>query len=239
MKDVRQNKKNQIAAQLRKQVLTLALAPGAALDEAALSEQCGLSRTPLREVFQRLAGEGYLNLETNRGASVSSMDVETMRAFFQCAPMVYAAISRLATEQATPAQIDTLKKIQKRFEQSVRKDAAGDMAMHNHHFHEQLGVMSASPYLKPSLGRLLIDHTRMSHRFYRADRKASRKRVLEACSQHDQMIDSIANRTPAITVDLTLQHWELSRYEIDKYVQPDPLPLDALDAHSEVAQNEI
>lgn len=234
MKEGRQNKKELAAQHLQKQVLTLALAPGAALDEVLLSEQYGLSRTPLREVFHRLAGEGYVNLETNRGASVSSMDVETMRAFFQCAPMIYAAISRLATEQGTTAQIGELKTIQRRFSQSLRKNAAGDMAMHNHRFHEQLGIMSASPYLKPSLGRLLIDHTRMSHRFYNTNQSSSRQRVLEACEQHDQMIESISNRTPAITVDLTLQHWELSRNEIDKYVQPDPLPVDALETPAEV-----
>ena len=234
MQKGRHNKKNQVAAQLRKQVLTLAFAPGAVLDEALLSEQYGLSRTPLREVFQRLAGEGYLNLETNRGASVSSMDFDTMRAFFQCAPMVYAAIARLATEQATLGQINDIKKIQQRFSQSVRTDSAEDMAMHNYRFHEQLGVMSASPYLKPSLERLLIDHTRMSHRFYRTDREDSLKRVREACDQHEQMIESISNRTPAVTVELTLQHWELSRYEIDKYVQPDPLPADALESPAEV-----
>lgn len=234
MKDGRRHNKEHIATELQKQVLTLELAPGAALDEALLSEQFGLSRTPLREVFQKLAGEGYINLETNRGASVSSMDFDTMRAFFQCAPMVYAAIARLATEQATPSQIEKLKKIQQRFTQSVKRNAISDMAMHNHRFHEQLGVMSASPYLQPSLGRLLIDHTRMSHRFYRTEKQTSHKRVSEACDQHDQMIESITNRTAAITVDLTLQHWELSRYEIDKYVQPDPLPIDAFDIPAEV-----
>ena len=235
MKDGRQNKKEQVVSHLQQQVLTLEIAPGAALDEALLSKQYGLSRTPLREVFQRLAGEGFVSLETNRGASVSSMDFDTMRAFFQCAPMVYAAIARLATEQASLAQIADLKKIQVQFSQSVKADAAGDMAMHNHRFHEQLGVMSASPYLIPSLGRLLIDHTRMSHRFYRTDRQSSRHRVQEACDQHDQMIESIVNRTPAVTVDLTLQHWELSRYEIDKYVQPDPLPIDVIESPAEAS----
>jgi len=234
MKVGRQNKKEQAAADLQMKVLTLAIVPGAALDEAVLSMEYGLSRTPLREVFQRLAGEGYVNLETNRGASVSSMDVETMRAFFQCAPMVYASIARLATEQATPAQIIELKKIQHRFRDSVERDVTGDMALLNHRFHEQLGYMAASPYLTPSLGRLLIDHTRMSHRFYQSGGAASRKRVLEACDQHDQMIESISARSSATTVELTIAHWELSRYEIDKYVQPDPLPIDALDSPAEV-----
>ena len=221
------NKKTLAISDLKKRVLTIELAPGAVLDEVLLSAEYGLSRTPLREVLQRLAGEGYLNIETNRGASVSSMDIGTMRAFFQTAPMVYAAISRLATEQANTSQIDQLKKLQQHFSHAVAQAHAGDMAMYNHQFHEQIGVMAASPYLAPSLGRLLIDHTRMSHRFYRADDKSSHNKVVTACEQHDQLIEAIENRQAARSVAITLQHWELSRNEIDKYVLPDPLPMDA------------
>lgn len=225
---MKQSKKDFAFDQLKKRVLCLDLPPGSALDEVALSEQYGLSRTPMREVFQRLAGAGYVSLENNRGASVSSMDLDTMRGFFQSAPMIYAAVARLATELATPSQISTLKKIQSQFAKSVKAGAATDMAMHNHRFHEQMGVMAASPYLAPSLGRLLIDHTRMAQRFYRANRATSGKRVDLACEQHDAMIDAIHNRQSALTVDLTLAHWELSRGEIDKYVLPDPLPFDQL-----------
>ena len=65
------SKKEQVYNDLKQRVLTLDLTPGLALDEVALSEHYGLSRTPLRELFQRLAGGGYLNTESNRGASVS------------------------------------------------------------------------------------------------------------------------------------------------------------------------
>jgi len=219
---------------LKTRVLTVELSPGSPLDEAVLSQQYGLSRTPLREVFHKLAGEGYVNIETNRGATVSPMDFSTMRAFFQSAPMIYAAIARLATELATRSQIDELKRIQQHFSQAVSTGEATGMAMYNHQFHEQMGVMSGSPYLTPSLGRLLIDHTRMSHRFYRIDQSDSKIRVLEACEQHEQMIEAIEQRAPATTVDLTLQHWELSRNEIDKYVLPDPLPIESQNIGAEV-----
>lgn len=220
------NKKEHAYNDLIEQVLMLRLAPGATLDEAMLSEHYELSRTPLREVFQRLAGEGYLSLESNRGASVSSMDLATMRGFFQTAPMIYAAVARLATEQGTPAQISALKKIQSRFAKAVAGGRAVDMAMHNHRFHEQLGRMSASPYLVPSLRRLLIDHTRMAQRFYRTSKTASGQRIKKASAQHEAMIDAIEQRKAAKTVELTLAHWELSRNEMDKYVLPDPLPID-------------
>lgn len=221
------SKKEQVYNDLKQRVLTLDLAPGLSLDEVALSEHYGLSRTPLRELFQRLAGAGYLNTQSNRGASVSSMDLDTMRNFFQSAPLIYAAIARLAAEHSSSNEIAELKKIQLRFSKAVDRHKAADMAMHNHHFHQFIGQMAASPYLSPSLDRLLIDHTRMSQRFYRIKNVASRKRVLEAAGQHDAMIDAFQQNQAARAVELTLSHWELSRAEMDKYVLPDPLPTDA------------
>ena len=209
--------------------MSLDLLPGQPLDEVQLSRLYGLSRTPLREVLQRLAGEGYVTLEMHRGAHVSSMDLATMRNFFQTAPMVYAAISRLAVEQGTASQLTTLKKIQQRFRRAVEQGAKMAMVEHNHRFHEHIGIMAASPYLLPSLNRLLIDHTRMSHRFYQTRSAASQTRVTEACEQHDAIITAIENRSSSTAVELTLDHWELSRQEIDKYVLADSLPIDELE----------
>ncbi|MCP4388245.1 MAG: GntR family transcriptional regulator, partial [Gammaproteobacteria bacterium] len=50
--------KQSIYDDLKKRILTLELEPGAALDEASLSQHYRISRTPLREVLRGLAGEG-------------------------------------------------------------------------------------------------------------------------------------------------------------------------------------
>ena len=94
---------------MRCRILQLDLAPGADLDEASFSKHYGLSRTPLREVFQKLAGDGCLSIEPNRSAVVAVIDLPTMLRFFQTAPIVYAAIARLAAERASPPQIHGLK----------------------------------------------------------------------------------------------------------------------------------
>ncbi|MBB3319626.1 transcriptional regulator GlxA family with amidase domain [Rhizobium sp. BK176] len=52
------------------------LAPGAVLDEVALSEEFGLSRPPVRELMRQMAGEGFIELEANRAARVSSMSYQ-------------------------------------------------------------------------------------------------------------------------------------------------------------------
>ena len=206
--------------------MALEIPPGAPLDEIALSEAYGLSRTPLREVYQRLAGEGFILLEANRGATVSSMDLSVMRSFFQTAPLVYSAVARLAAENGTAKHVEQLRQVQDRFRKAVQQDAFLEMSMLNHSFHELIGTMASNPYLMPSLNRLLIDHTRMSHRFYRPLKEYGKRRVKLACDQHDAMIAAFEAGDAEQAADLTLQHWELSRSEIEKYVQPDPLPID-------------
>ena len=43
---------------LQRRFLTTQIAPGAVLDEAALSEEFGLFRPPVRELMRQMAGEG-------------------------------------------------------------------------------------------------------------------------------------------------------------------------------------
>jgi DNA-binding GntR family transcriptional regulator len=192
----------------------------------SLSAAYGLSRTPLREVLQRLAGEGYISLEAHRGAVVSAMDIAAMRQFFQTAPIIYCAISRLAAENANLAQLKSLKAAQFEFMQAKGTADAGAMALANHRLHEIIGAMSGNPYLLPAMGRLLIDHTRMSQRFYRAKEPQDGARISQAAHQHDLLISAIEARDAEEAVEITLDHWALSRGEIERYVWPDPLPDD-------------
>ncbi|NNK77477.1 MAG: GntR family transcriptional regulator, partial [Litoreibacter sp.] len=179
-------------------------------------------------VLHRLAGEGYLRLEENRGAKVASMDLGVMRTFFQTAPLVYATIARLAAENRTTAQLNALKETQRQFRQATTAGKADEAALLNHRFHEQIGEMAHNPYLTPSLKRMLIDHTRLSQTFYRPASASERVLVTKATEQHDGMIVAIEAHESSIAVDLTLQHWDLSRDRLERFVRPDPLPIDVI-----------
>ena len=215
-------------ADIKLRILTLDLAPGSVLDEGSLASHYGLSRTPLREILQRLAGQGYISLAEHRGAKVASMDVTAMRTFFQTAPMIYANVSRLAAENHTPAQRITLQTAQDKFAKcTLEQDAAG-AALANHTFHATIGEMAQNPYLTASLNRLLIDHTRLSQTFYRPQSATDEALIVKASAQHDALIAAISAREAALAIDLTLQHWDLSRDRIERFVRPDPLPLDVV-----------
>lgn len=213
---------------LKRRILSTELAPGGDLDEAGLSDHYGMSRTPLREVLQRLQGEGFVEMAQNRGAKVASMDIGTLRTFFQTAPMVYANIARLACENRTAAHLQHLKDAQREFAKSAKASNADEAALANHRFHALIGEMAHNPYLVASLARLQIDHTRMSQTFYRPAAPAETLLVLKAIEQHDAMISAIEAREGALAIDLTLQHWDLSRDRMERFVRPDPLPVDVI-----------
>ncbi|MDD9909112.1 MAG: GntR family transcriptional regulator [Ahrensia sp.] len=223
---MKRNAKHECAEALRRRILSMELAPGSPLDEIQLAVEYGISRTPLREVLQRLAGEGYVVVQDNRGAKVASLDLATLRHFFLAAPMIYAAVARLAAQQASQTDLKVLRDIQSDFRTSVDSRDVSAAAHHNHRFHAQIGSIAASPFLTPSLNRLLIDHTRIGHTFYEAHSGEDRKRVAEAVKQHDAMIEAFADRDAEAAVALTMQHWELSRGQMGRFVNPDALPID-------------
>lgn len=205
---------------LKRSILTMKRLPGSDIDEVKLAAEYGLSRTPLREVLRRMAGEGYLDLRENRGAQVSAMTHSTLRDFFLAAPMIYAATTRLAARNATAAQVELLKDVQRRFRAAVDSGKIEERVFTNDRFHALIGEIANNIYLTPSLRRLLIDHARIADTFYRPRSTAMRKNLATAADQHDQMIEAIESGDEDRAAQLAIDHWELSRGMIEMFVTP-------------------
>lgn len=212
--------------ELKRQILTLELEPDDVLDEASLSEQFGLSRTPVREVFRRLEGEGYVDIRANRGARVAPMNHHALRHFFLVAPMVYSAIGRLAVQNFKPRELLELRETQERFRQAHHQNDPLALVLENNRFHEIIGEMSANTYLLPSLKRLLIDHARVGYTFFRPRDDDMRTRLVTAVEHHDAFIEAIASHREDAVVELVFAHWELSRGNLGMFVAANAIEAD-------------
>lgn len=214
------SKKAICADDLRRKILTEGLLPGSYLDEVEVAEIYGISRPPLREILRQLAGEGYVVLHEHRGAQVAPMTHKTLRNFFVAAPMIYAGVTRLAAQHATPAQIVKLKECQWAFRQAIRGGDAAERALGNERFHSIIGEMADNEFLMPSLRRLLIDHTRIGMTFYNPRQTHLAEERELAADQHDQFIALIEAGDADAAADLAVAHWELSRAQIESFVTP-------------------
>lgn len=64
---------------LREQIVSVRLRPGAALSEQRIAEGYGVSRTPVREAFRALAAEGFLEIVPQVGSFVARIDLRAVR----------------------------------------------------------------------------------------------------------------------------------------------------------------
>ncbi|MFO1141167.1 MAG: GntR family transcriptional regulator [Amaricoccus sp.] len=202
------------------------IAPGAVLDEVALSEEFGLSRPPVRELLRQMAGEGYVELEANRPARVAGMNYNALRDFFLVAPMIYIATTKLAAEVASKPDVERLRAIQRRFRQAaVDADVEGRI-FSNNEFHLEIGRIARNDYLMPSLTRLLIDHGRIGRTFFRND-PSVQEQLDVAADQHDEIIEAIARHDAEEGARLVRAHLELSRRNMAAYAAPEGMDMPA------------
>ncbi len=86
-----------IASELRKAIYAGEYKSGDELSLTAVAEQLGISRTPVREAFQELEGEGLITLRMNRGAVVNRIDGKFIRDIFEMRRLLESeAVARAA-----------------------------------------------------------------------------------------------------------------------------------------------
>ncbi|MGA1336256.1 MAG: GntR family transcriptional regulator [Burkholderiaceae bacterium] len=101
-----------VADRLREAIVEGELPAGARLNERLLCEQMGVSRTPMREAFKVLAGEGLIRLLPNRGGVGPKMTIDEVVQAFEVIAALESLSGQLAAERASPAQIKKLLKLQ-------------------------------------------------------------------------------------------------------------------------------
>ncbi len=89
---------DQAVQSLREGILSGAIAAGTRLGEAELAGRLSVSRTPIREALSRLAAEGLVELQPNRGARVATWSTAELHELFE----VRLRLEPYAVRQAVP-----------------------------------------------------------------------------------------------------------------------------------------
>jgi DNA-binding GntR family transcriptional regulator len=98
-----------LADRLRQLIIEGELAPGTRLNERALCDRLGASRTPLREAFRLLAAEHLVELQPNRGAQVVSLSDDDIRESFEVMGALEALAGELACRNGVAEEVAEVK----------------------------------------------------------------------------------------------------------------------------------
>ncbi len=78
------------------------------LKEAAIGEELGVSRTPVREAFRQLELEGLIQIVPNKGAYVTGITSKDVKDIYMIRSSLEGMCARLATEHITKEQLEEI-----------------------------------------------------------------------------------------------------------------------------------
>lgn len=171
---------------LREQIYNHVLAPGQRLDEAALAEQLGISRTPLREALKVLSSEGLIDLQPHKGCFVTELTLRDLEEIFPIMATLEGRVAHEVASKRTPVQLKALDVLHERLE---RYAAAGDVNRYyetNYVFHDQLQECAGNRWLQVVIGDL-----RKLMKLYRHHSLRSEGRLAASLAEHRALMQAL------------------------------------------------
>ncbi|GJD65671.1 GntR family transcriptional regulator [Methylobacterium frigidaeris] len=124
-----------LAAEIAEAIVTGTLAPGSRLDEQALADQYGVSRTPVREALRQLGTSGLVEVRPRRGAVVAQVTAAQLADLFVAMAEIEATCARLAAQSMSPLERRRLDALHDAMGDLARTDDPASYARANTAFH--------------------------------------------------------------------------------------------------------
>ncbi len=197
--------RNRVLAELRKNIFSGAYPPGFLLNPDHLAQELGVSRTPIREAFQLLAGEGLIDYIPKQGARVKELSVDFLDDYYNTRKW----LEGLAIELACKNGIDKalLEQYRKEEAAAYEKQDIPRLSACSQQLQKYLYHASGSPRLEAYLLQLLV----ASPRHYSKNDEA-RKRFVDATFRyHGNLTQALIQGDVPQAVRLMERHLDLAQ----------------------------
>lgn len=98
----------EIADDLRTDILSGRLGPGADLHQAQLAERFGVSRIPVRDALNLLAQQRLVRVRPHRGAQVVQLNVDEVREVYDLRILLETDCLRRAVDRCRPSDVEVM-----------------------------------------------------------------------------------------------------------------------------------
>lgn len=183
----------QVADRLRTLIYQHELKPGDAIDEMALCERFGISRTPLREALKVLNSEGLIELIPRRGSFVRRMDIEELNELFPVMAVLEGLCAREAVENCNRSELQKLQAMHDNLEVLAAQGDVDAYYEQNFTFHQAIQDLSGNKCLQRIIGDL-----RKVLRLARHMQLTIPGRLTASMEEHRQIMQAFRNRDPEL-----------------------------------------
>ncbi len=178
------------------------LEPGRKIKDVELSDQLGISRTPVREAMLRLEDEEFIISKPNSYTMVAPINVTETKEIY----CIVIALETLALQDAistvTLSQIKNLEKINKKYSDSIESNNAKECLKYDIEFHNSLVALSSNKELEKILKKLKDKILRVESFYFH---KASPKQ--KSLNEHRFIIEGIKEKDLQAATSMLRENW--------------------------------
>ncbi|MGA8850899.1 MAG: GntR family transcriptional regulator [Aeromicrobium sp.] len=199
----RRSTTDDVFVRLRQQILTGELGPGSRHSVYRLSDELGVSRTPVREAVLRLADLGLVTIERNRGITIRGVRAEDVRDVFELRLMLEVPAAAGAAESADDILVGRLSTELEAMRSAARTGDEVAFTWHDRALHAALGE---------ALGNVLltreVDRLRDSIQVRGVSTMGRSRTMADVAEEHAPIVEAVAAGDAAAAATAMREHLE-------------------------------
>ncbi|MCB1895409.1 MAG: GntR family transcriptional regulator [Zoogloeaceae bacterium] len=182
----------EVAERLRERIFAHELRPGTWIDEQAVADQYGISRTPLREALKVLAAEGLVTLKPRRGCYVTEISEQDLDEIFSVLALLEGQCAATTAETASDREINELVEMHRALERAAASGDIDHFFEGNQAFHARLQQITGNHWLQHC-----IEDLRKVVKLSRHHSLFSEGRLEQSLGEHQRILEAFVARDPA------------------------------------------
>ncbi len=171
------------------------------LDERRMSEQLGISRTPVREALARLEQEGFVEILPRKGVYIKRKTLDEILEMIVVWASLESMAARLATREASDEEIASLRCMASTFGDADLRANIDEYSEANVEFHQRILELSKCRMLKD-----IADGLFLHMRAIRNRAMSEADRINRSIVDHMHIIEAIENRDADLAGELVREH---------------------------------
>jgi len=188
-----------VLEEIRRRIIAGAYCPGERIFEDQLAADLDVSRNPVREALQALAGEGFIELEPRRGARIAIVSQTRAGELFEVREVLEGLVASLAARRRTDAEVAAMRAVVEEGRDTAARGNLTALPELNTRFHSLLANTARNAMLADT-----IEHLRHLIEWIYSQRIA--QRAPRSWEEHSQIVDAIASEDAAAAERVARAH---------------------------------
>lgn len=204
----------ELRLQLADEIVSGALAPGAALDETRLAKRFEVSRTPVREAIRLLVASGLVEVRAHRAAVVAQPSADQLAGMFEVMAELEALCAGFAAERMTSLERRVLEDFHEELRVMIQSGDPQRYHEVNESFHNAIYTGAHNTYLAD-----ITLATRSRVQPFRRAQFRNLGRLAKSHVEHDRVVQAILRGEQGIASSAMYAHIVTVREEYEHYTE--------------------